>query len=111
MTEGLDYINGYMHPQAIITDDSTVEEAFFIRGIRKKANEIGKSIIELPSNAAQTLMWITRLDTGSLKGDLGAIVRLCALLTCCSLAQNLCGYPHSRPTRLIRISYQAFEIH
>ena len=30
--------------------------------------DIGKSIIELPLDATENMMWITRLDSGSLAG-------------------------------------------
>ena len=64
----LGHIQSFMHPQAFITDDLNHEEAFFVKGIRSKALEIGKSIIELPLDAANKLRWMTRLDSGSLSG-------------------------------------------
>ena len=62
----LDHIHTFMHPQVYITDDSSREEAFLIKKVRQKALMTGRSVIELPPDAAQKLMWITRLDTGSL---------------------------------------------
>jgi hypothetical protein len=58
-----------MHPQACIIDGSGSEEDFLVNGIRIKATDIGQSVIELPSNAADLMMWITRLDSGSLRGS------------------------------------------
>ena len=57
-----------MHPQVYLIDDPGSEEAFFVRGIRLKAYETGKALIELPTDALQRIPWITRLDYGSLMG-------------------------------------------
>ncbi|KAL8871106.1 MAG: hypothetical protein Q9174_002994 [Haloplaca sp. 1 TL-2023] len=62
----LGHIHTFMHPQVIITDDPSREDAFFTRAARSKAMELGRSLIELPTNAAADLMWITRLDSASL---------------------------------------------
>lgn len=64
----LNHINNFMHPQSVIVDGSHVEDQFFLTGIRKKANSLDKTLIELPKNAEQNLMWITRLDSNSLSG-------------------------------------------
>ncbi|MCJ1472416.1 hypothetical protein MMC13_001064 [Lambiella insularis] len=65
VTSGLGHIHSFMHPQAYIIDDN--EDSFFVKSIRSKGFETGKPIIELPSNAVQRMMWITRLDHGSLQ--------------------------------------------
>lgn len=65
---GLNHINNYMHPQAIIVDSSGEEEEFFLRAFRERANAMGTSLIELPKNAEESLMWLTRLDYASLSG-------------------------------------------
>ena len=62
----LGHIHSFMHPQVYIVDER--EEAFFMKQIRAKGVETGKSIVELPFDAASRLMWITRLDSGSLRG-------------------------------------------
>ena len=64
----LGHIHSFMHPQVYIIDDG--DELFFVKQIRTKGLETGKSIIELPTDAASRLMWITRLDSGSLRGTL-----------------------------------------
>lgn len=65
----LGHIHNFMHPQVIITDDLSKENPFFVKAIRAKAKEIGRAIIELPADAAENLMWITRLDSASLQGE------------------------------------------
>lgn len=65
----LGHIHNFMHPQVIITDDPSKENQFFVKAVRAKAKEIGRAIIELPTDAAENLMWITRLDSGSLQGE------------------------------------------
>ena len=70
VTASLAHIHQFMHPQVIITHDSNQEDTFFTRAVRAKATELRKSVIELPPNAAENLMWITRLDSGSLSGEL-----------------------------------------
>ncbi|KAL8696306.1 MAG: hypothetical protein Q9224_002864, partial [Gallowayella concinna] len=62
----LGHIQAFMHPQVVITDDQSREDAFFTKAIRTKANELGKSVVELPPDASETMMWIARLDSGSL---------------------------------------------
>ena len=68
---GLSHIQTYIEPQVIITGHASREDDFFIKAVRAKALEIGKSLIELPSDATENLMWLTRLDSGSLAGKMG----------------------------------------
>ena len=63
---GLGHINNFIEPQVIITDGSGREDAFLTNSIRRKITELDKVLIELPSNAIENMMWITRLDSGSL---------------------------------------------
>ena len=60
------HINEFMHPQAIITDDSLVEDAPFTRAMRAKGKEYHHPIIEIPDGAYEDFLWMTRLDAGSL---------------------------------------------
>ncbi|KFX87031.1 hypothetical protein V490_08606 [Pseudogymnoascus sp. VKM F-3557] len=62
----LGHINNYMHPQAVIVDKSGAEEEYFLTGIKDRSIELGKTLIELPDNAEQSLMWLMRLDSFSL---------------------------------------------
>ena len=64
----MDHIQTFVHPQVIIIDKPSREDNFFVSTIRSKAMHIGKSIIELPSDATETMMWLTRLDSASLAG-------------------------------------------
>ena len=68
MEASMDHIQNFIHPQIIIIDSAGREDTFFVTTMRSKAMFIGKSIIELPSDATENLMWITRLDSGSLAG-------------------------------------------
>ena len=70
VTASLGHIQMFVHPQVIITDHRSREDAFFIKAIRAKAVIIDKSVIELPPDALENLMWITRLDSSSLAGEI-----------------------------------------
>ena len=63
-----EHIHSFMHPQVIVIDDPTREDQFFVKALRSKAMELGRGIIELPSDAVESMMWLTRLDSGSLAG-------------------------------------------
>ena len=65
---GIGHIQTFIRPQVVLTNDPSREDAFFIKSLRSKVSEIGKSVIELPPNAAMNLMWIARLDSSSLAG-------------------------------------------
>ena len=65
----MEHIQTFVHPQVIIIDYPSRENTFFVTTLRSKAMDIHKSIIELPSDATQNMMWITRLDSGSLAGS------------------------------------------
>jgi hypothetical protein len=67
VTGAMSHINSFLHPQVTIMDDSLSEEAFFVRGMRKKTEVYGMPLIEVPKNKLDNFMWITRLDAGSLK--------------------------------------------
>ncbi|KAI0968956.1 hypothetical protein F4678DRAFT_175013 [Xylaria arbuscula] len=64
---GFHHINTYMHPQAIITDGSSNEEAYFTRGLKQHIKLTKTSLIELPRFAPKSLDWITRLDSTALR--------------------------------------------
>ncbi|KAK7527222.1 uncharacterized protein IWZ02DRAFT_445697 [Phyllosticta citriasiana] len=61
------HIHNFMHPQVVITDDPKREDLSFVKGMAQKTREHNIPIIEIPRNGADTLEWLTRLDTGSLK--------------------------------------------
>ena len=63
---GLGHFMNFIEPTVVVTDGSGVEDAFFTNSIRRKTNELGRPIIELPSDAVEKMMWISRLDSGSL---------------------------------------------
>ncbi|QSZ34348.1 hypothetical protein DSL72_005939 [Monilinia vaccinii-corymbosi] len=62
----LNHINAFAHPQAVIIDASKDEDQFFISALRTRAGSLGRTLIELPKNVEQNLMWITQLDSASL---------------------------------------------
>ncbi|MCJ1399724.1 hypothetical protein MMC11_002926 [Xylographa trunciseda] len=63
----LQHIHSHMHPQVYIVEQASSEEVFFTNAIRSKGYETQKSVIELPVDALPRMMWITRLDYGSLQ--------------------------------------------
>lgn len=63
----MNHVDTFMHPQAIIIDDCTQEDAFFVRAIRSKARELDRTVIELPHDITGRFTWMTRLESGSLK--------------------------------------------
>ena len=65
---GLEHINTFVHPQVILIDAGNREDAFFIKAIQSKTTDIVKSLIELPMDAVENMMWLTRLDSASLAG-------------------------------------------
>ncbi|OTA38015.1 hypothetical protein BTJ68_02151 [Hortaea werneckii EXF-2000] len=42
------HFQDYMHPQAIITDDGEIEEAFHAQALRRKGKDMGVTVIEIP---------------------------------------------------------------
>jgi hypothetical protein len=62
----LGHINTYMRPQAVIIDNSGIEDLWFLKAMRGRASLIGKTLVELPGDVEQSLRWITRLDSSSL---------------------------------------------
>lgn len=70
---GFNHINTFVHPQATFIDGSGEEESFFSKGLKTRAASLGRTVIELPDNAEQYLMWVTLLDSASLSGMLSAV--------------------------------------
>lgn len=65
----MDHIQTLIHPQIIIIDNPTREDSFFVEALRSKVMDLEKAMIELPKDAAKTMMWMTRLDSSSLAGE------------------------------------------
>ncbi|KAI0874675.1 hypothetical protein GGS24DRAFT_458592 [Hypoxylon argillaceum] len=63
---GLHHINNYMHPQAIILDESN-EEGFFTRGVKQHIKTSKTTVIQLPRLASKSLSWIAKLDSSALR--------------------------------------------
>ncbi|KAH0566332.1 hypothetical protein GP486_000268 [Trichoglossum hirsutum] len=65
--ESLGLIISITNPWVVIVDDLEREEAFFARSVSAKTQSTRKPVLELPRNAVENLMWLTRLDCGSLR--------------------------------------------
>ena len=68
--EGIDYINMYMHPQAILVDATGDEEDFFLAAVRDEVRSTASALIELPERPGDSLAWVTKLDSAALSGML-----------------------------------------
>ena len=66
VSASLEHIQTFVHPQVILIDDPNRDDEFFVDAVRSKAQESFKPVIELPPDAMDTTMWITRLDSASL---------------------------------------------
>ncbi|KAH9845378.1 hypothetical protein Tdes44962_MAKER06663 [Teratosphaeria destructans] len=60
------HVEDFLHPQAIIMDDSSKEDEFFTRAMRAEARKIDRPLIEIPAGKYEEFLWVTRLDSGSL---------------------------------------------
>lgn len=70
MTAALDSLTIFLHPQIYFCDETRSEDFVFVEKYRAKVAKEDKPLLELPKDSAERLMWITRLDTGSLNGEL-----------------------------------------
>lgn len=68
VTAAMGHIQNFIHPQVVIVDYPSREDGFFNSGVQHKARELGIPVIDLHTNEVGKLMWITRLDSGSLQG-------------------------------------------
>lgn len=62
------HINTYISPQATFVDVSGQEDQYLLTGLKERAMSLGRTVIEMPENAEQNLMWTTLLDSASLSG-------------------------------------------
>ncbi|KAH8678921.1 hypothetical protein BGZ60DRAFT_402153 [Tricladium varicosporioides] len=63
---GFNHVNNFVHPQATLIDGSGEEEPFFLKGLKSRAVGLGRTVIELPPDVEQNMMWLTLLDSASL---------------------------------------------
>jgi hypothetical protein len=61
------HIQTFIHPQVVIMDDSLSEDVFFTKAVRTKTKALNIPLIEIPKDRWESLIWMTRLDAGSLK--------------------------------------------
>jgi hypothetical protein len=66
--EPADSIHMFMHPQALIIDGSDAEEAWFQKPVRLEAPGYQMPVVEVPAGGVQSLKWMVKLDSASLKG-------------------------------------------
>lgn len=64
----LDYINNFMHPQAIIVDSTFAEDDYFLQAARDQIRATRSALIELPDKPETRLAWIANLDAMALSG-------------------------------------------
>lgn len=83
VTVGMANIHRFVLPQAIIIDNTDREDPFFVNSIKSKATELGTSLIELPFAGVEKMMWISRLDSGSLSGKSRLLQAMGQLLIQC----------------------------
>ncbi|KAF1948907.1 hypothetical protein CC80DRAFT_497901 [Byssothecium circinans] len=62
----LTHAHSFLHPQAVIMDHALAEDNFLVRGVRARSKSLGIPLIEGPKDW-DSFMWMTRLDSGSLK--------------------------------------------
>ncbi|KAI4646064.1 hypothetical protein J4E93_005643 [Alternaria ventricosa] len=67
VTGAMSHINSFLHPQAVVIDDSVSEDAFFVRGMRSKTGALKMPLVEVPKDRLEDFAWVSRLDAGSLK--------------------------------------------
>ncbi|KAL1967910.1 hypothetical protein VTN77DRAFT_2327 [Rasamsonia byssochlamydoides] len=63
---GLDYIKALLNPKVVIAHDESRDDSFFWKGIKQRTEQRGIPLIGL-SVRAKDLMWISNLDSNSLK--------------------------------------------
>ena len=68
LTSSSVHINTYALPQAIVIDGSSTEEDFFTKAMRKEADKLKLTLVEVPRDGAKKLGWITKLDGAALSG-------------------------------------------
>ncbi|KAI7554702.1 hypothetical protein KC331_g357 [Hortaea werneckii] len=69
------HFQDYMHPQAIITDDSEVEEAFHARALRRKGKDMGVTVIEISAGRPNVDILVHAAP-----GNSGSLLRLLSSL-------------------------------
>lgn len=82
---GFNHINTYVHPQATFIDNSGEEEPFMFSGLKTRAMSLSRTVIELPANSEENLMWLTMLDSASLSGKLSHVIFFLVVLISRSL--------------------------
>lgn len=111
MEASMDHIQTFLHPQVIIIGNPSGEDNFFVTTLRSKAMHIGKSIIEMPLGATESMMWITRLDSQSLAGMSHDRQDIAQSLTISSMVNDLRRLAYPSTIRLVRVPYPAPKIH
>lgn len=61
------HVNSVMRPKVVLVEGPGREDSFFSKGMKDKASELRLPLIELPTQAAEQLSWISKLDVNSLR--------------------------------------------
>ncbi|KAI9883428.1 MAG: hypothetical protein M1823_004802 [Watsoniomyces obsoletus] len=64
--DSLQYLHEFIHPQALLIEQSGREDPNLLDVISWKAKALSVPVISLPDNAVESMMWITRLGSASL---------------------------------------------
>lgn len=65
---GFSYVESYIHPDVIITQGESLEDAFFLKGTQRKTRDSDVPYIVLPS-LSTNLLWLSTLDSTALRGS------------------------------------------
>ena len=67
----LGHLQAFVRPQIVITDSHEGEDRYFTNSIVEKTNEFRLPLLEVPSATADSLNWLSKLDTSSLEAWTG----------------------------------------
>ncbi|KAF8463502.1 hypothetical protein BDZ91DRAFT_698412 [Kalaharituber pfeilii] len=60
------HMHPYLHPQVLVLDPKHEEHAM-VKSMREAAEKIGTPVIDIPANAAENVLWMSRLSSSSLR--------------------------------------------
>lgn len=68
VSASLIHIENFLHPQLYIINDPRHDDPAFVKGFDLQTSRQGKTVVRLPRDSISKMLWITRLDGGSLNG-------------------------------------------
>jgi hypothetical protein len=99
---GVDYTVSFLSPKVVITHDDGFEEIYFRVGVVDGTNWRGIPLISLPTKAL-SVMWISRLDSSSLRGMYALHLHWTLLTSPFSMERHTRGHAGPCPSRLFWI--------